>query len=175
MKRVLFALFIGCTSAACSEISTDPAPARQTRTAERVEVRYNLTTGVDTLLANPKLEVYTYPVTTNSDGSTSTPNSTGNLVATITNFTSPQPIVLSSTPIVVTENAPGPLGIRLVLSSTNRPGRRSVTQRLNASIVVNGVSRSTTTLQGTNFTRTARPTNGFFTASTQTNISGLIF
>lgn len=175
MKHILLTLLAGFVFASCAEINTDPAPARLIRTVQSATITYSLTTvgsPTDTTLQNPKLEVYTYPVTVNADGSTTTPNTTGTLLTTVTSFSPAQPIVLTNVPVTVTDGVAGSLGVRLVLTSTNRPGRRSAAQRLSATVNVNGVSRLTTTLQGTAFARNAGPTNGVFTVTSSTNIGG---
>lgn len=178
MKHMFLTLLAGLGLASCAEINSDPAPARFTRTVQTASVTYNLTSpgsAADTVLQNPKLEVFTYPVTNNADGSTTTSNTTGTLLATVTSFTPAQPIVLTSVPITVTDGVASPLGVRLVLTSTNRPGRRTSAQRLSASVVVNGVSRVTSTLQGTSFARNVNPPNGLFTATVSTNVGGYTF
>lgn len=178
MKHVFSTLLAGLTLVSCAEINSDPAPTRFTRTVQTATVTYNLTnpgSATDTVLLNPKLEVFTYPVTNNADGSTTTPNASGTLLTTVTSFSPAQPIVLTDVPITVTDGVASTLGVRLVLTSANRPGRRTSAQRLSASVVVNGASRVTSTLQGTSFSRNANSTNGVFTATVTTNVGGYTF
>ncbi|SHJ09589.1 hypothetical protein SAMN02745146_2269 [Hymenobacter daecheongensis DSM 21074] len=182
MKHTFLTLLVGLALASCSEINTDPAPVRATRTVQTATLTYSLsakpTAATDTALVNPKLEIYTYPVTTNEDGSTTTPNVTGTLLRTITDFSSPQPITLITAPVTVTDGVASPLGLRMVFSSSNRPGRRSgaLSQRMSASLLVNGTQRATFTFQGTNFARTFTPANGGpFVSTFSTNIGGYSF
>ncbi|WP_310391124.1 hypothetical protein [Hymenobacter sp.] len=176
MKHVFFTLFAGFALVSCSEINTDPAPARLTRTVQTATLTYSLsrsTLAGDTVLVNPRLQVFTYPVTLDADGKATTPNATGTLLTTITDFSAPQPIVLSPMPVTITDGVTGPLGVRFVLTSANRPGRRTAAQRLNASFLVDGAPRATATLQGTSFSRTAPvPASGVFTATNSSNIGG---
>ena len=177
MKNLLFLLGAALGLASCSDISTDPAPARATRTAQTVTVTYAQTASTianDTTLLNPRLEVYVVTPTRNDDGTFSYPNVTGAAPTfTVTNFANPQPLSIA-TNLTVTENTPS-TGIRLVLSTTNRPGRRTNSQRLTAAVLVNGVSKATLTHTGTNFSRTATPTAGLFTTAVETNVSAFVF
>lgn len=180
MKHIFLATLAGLSLASCAEINTDPAPVRATRTVQTATLTYSLTTpgaASDTTLQNPKLEVYTYPVTVGADGlTTTTPTVAGTLLTTVTSFSPAQPIVLTGVPVTVTDGVAAPVGVRVVLTSTNRPGRRSAAQRLTTSIVVNGVTRGTVaTLQGTAFSRTAPPVNGLYTVTGSTNIGGYTF
>jgi len=56
----------------CSEISTLPAPVRATRTANTVTVTYlrtaSLQPGIDTVLANPRLDIFVLSSSPNPDG-----------------------------------------------------------------------------------------------------------
>jgi len=173
----------------CSEISTLPAPVRATRTANTVTVTYlrtaSLQPGIDTVLANPRLDIFVLSSSPNPDG-TQTYGSAGNtrLVASITDFTTPAPVTLTNVPIVVQDGVPS-LGIRLVFSTDNYPGRRGAitgpprvdfSQRLQAFLNINGVTRlATFNHTGTNFSRTARPVGGRYTTTSETNISGYVF
>lgn len=189
MKNIFFAVLAGIGLASCSEISTDPAPARATRTAQTVAISYALTPSSlpnDTLLRGARIDVYTVAPTTNADGtlsyppitSTSTPDFTTTNVTTTT-----QSFVLPVSNLTVTENTPS-LGIRIVLRTTNRPGRRTTAntantanaQRLTASVVVNGVAKTPAIIhQGTNFTRTATASGGFFTTTVDSNVAAYTF
>jgi hypothetical protein len=178
MKHLFFALLAGVTLASCSEISTDPAPVRATRTAQTVTITYAQTASTianDTTLQNPRLDVYVLTPTVNTDGTLSYPAITPTTTPafTTTNFSAPQPFSVA-TNLTVAENTPS-TGIRLVLRTTNRPGRRTNAQRLTASIVVNGSSKATTTHQGTNFSRTASATGGFFTTTLDSNVAAYTF
>ncbi|WP_022824015.1 hypothetical protein [Hymenobacter norwichensis] len=178
MKNLFFALLAGLVLASCSEISTDPAPVRATRTAQTVTITYAQTASTianDTTLQNPQLNVYVLTPTTNADGTLSYPPITTATVPafTTTNFASPQPFTVA-TNVTVSENTPS-TGIRLVLRTTNRPGRRANSQRLTASVVINGASKATVTHQGTNFSRTASATGGFFTTQLDTNVAAYAF
>ena len=181
MKNALLLLLTGLAlvSASCSEISTDPAPARATRVAQTVTVTYARTASTianDTTLQNPRLEVYLLKPVANSDGTFSYPTLTGatpDFVATATDFANPQPITIA-TNLTVTDNTPS-LGVRLVLTTTNRPGRRANSQRLNAAILVNGVSKFTMVHQGLSFSRTAAPTAGVYTTALDTNVASFVF
>ena len=178
MKNLFFAILAGVVLASCSEISTDPAPVRATRTAQTVTVSYAQTASTianDTTLQNPRLDVYVLTPTVNADGTLSYPAITAATTPafTTTNFSAPQPFSVA-TNVTVTENTPS-TGIRLVLRTTNRPGRRSNSQRLTASIVINGASKATVTHQGTNFSRTASATGGFFTTTLDSNVAAYTF
>jgi len=172
----------------CSEISTLPAPVRATRTANTVTVTYVRTAAAlaaDTVLANPRLDIFVLSSSLNPDG-TQTYGGAGNtrLVASITDFTTPMPVTLTNVPIVVQDGVPS-LGVRLVFSTDNYPGRRgaitgstpvAASQRLTASLVING--RAVTPSfnhTGTNFARNARAVGGRFTTTSETNISGYVF
>ncbi len=172
----------------CSEISTLPAPARTKRTASTVTVTYLRTAaqqpGIDTVLVNPRLEIFTLSPTTNPDG-TQTYGNAGSLqpVAIITDFTTPAPVTLTNVPIVVQDGVPS-LGIRLVFSTDNYPSRRGAitgppvvvtSQRLTANLLINGTRAVTFNHTGTNFSKTARPVGGRYTTTSETNISGYVF
>ncbi|GAB3869852.1 hypothetical protein GCM10028824_17580 [Hymenobacter segetis] len=189
MKQLIFALLAGLTLASCSEISTDPAPARVTRTAQSVAISYALTAPTalvgDTLLQGARVDVYTLAPTVNADGTITYPAitsasvpvfTTTNVTTTAQTFTIP----LASS-LTVAENTPN-LGIRVVLRTTNRPGRRTTatgnpfnSQRLTASVIINGASKATFIHQGTNFSKTATASGGFFTTTTDTNVAAYVF
>ena len=177
MKHIYLSLLAGLALASCSEISTEPAPARVTRTAQTVTVTYARTASTivnDTVLVNPRLDVYVLTPTVNSDGTLTYPTLTGTTpVRTITDFSNPQPISIA-TNLTVAENTPN-TGIRFVFSTTNRPGRRSNSQRLTASVVINGASKATFNHQGTNFSRNASATGGRYTSSSDTNVAAYTF
>jgi hypothetical protein len=187
MKTLFFAILTGLTLASCSEISTDPAPTRATRTAQTVAISYALTASSlpnDTLLQGARIDVYTVTPTTNADGTISYPSITSASTPVFTSTTvttTPQSFTLPVSNLVVTENTPS-LGIRIVLRTTNRPGRRTTpnnpgnAQRLTASVVVNGVAKTPAIVhQGTNFSRTASASGGFFTTTTDTNVAAYTF
>ncbi|UOQ67197.1 hypothetical protein [Hymenobacter volaticus] len=178
MKNIFFAVLAGISLASCSEISTDPAPTRATRTAQTVTVTYARTASTiagDTTLQNPRLDVYVLTPTVNTDGTLSYPpiTATSTPAFTTTDFSNPQPFSVA-TNLTVTENTPS-TGIRLVLRTSNRPGRRNNSQRLTASIVINGASKATATHQGSNFSRTATATGGFFTTTLESNVAAYTF
>lgn len=177
MKHVFFAILASLALASCSEISTDPAPARTTRTAQTVTVTYAQTASTiasDTTLQNPRLDIYVVKPTVNDDGTINYPTLTGLTPSfTVTNFANPQPISIA-TNLTVAENTPS-TGLRFVFSTTNRPGRRANSQRLTASVVVNGTSKATFNHQGTNFSRTAAATGGMYTSTFDTNIAAYAF
>ena len=172
--------------ASCSEISTDPAPVRVTRTAQTVAISYALTNSslpADTVLQGARVDVYTVTPTNNADGTLSYPpiTSASTPVFTTTNVTtSSQTFTLPVSNLTVQDNTPN-LGIRVVLRTTNRPGRRVTpanpanAQRLTASVIINGVSKATVIHQGTNFSRTATPSGGFFTTTLDTNVAAYTF
>lgn len=177
MKQLFFAMLTGLALTSCSEISTDPAPARTTRTAQTVTVTYAQTASTianDTTLQNPRLDVYVLVPTVNADGTISYATLTGAMPAfTVTNFSNPQPFTVA-TNVTVSENTPS-TGIRLVLTTTNRPGRRANSQNLTASVVINGTSKQTITHRGLGFSRTAIPAAGVFTTALDTNIAAYLF
>ena len=151
-------LFAGLTLASCAEISTDPAPTRLTRT-QIISVSYSLTAApilpTDTTLVNPKLEVYLINPAVQSDGSVFYPLVATGPIATITNFSSPQPIAVGS--VTLNDGQPAPI-MRYVFSSDNLPGRKATAQKITASLFVNSVSRNTTSYGGLDFARrTATP------------------
>jgi len=159
MKNILLMLFAGLTLASCSEISTDPAPARLTRT-QNVSVTYSLTApalAADTALVNPKLEVYLLNPATQSDGSVFYPLTSTGPLTTITSFTTAAQTV-SVGNVVVSDGQPAPI-VRLVFSSDNLPGRRAGAQRITTGLLVNSTTpRVTTTYSGLDFARrTATP------------------
>lgn len=169
MKNILL-LCTGLALASCSEISTDPAPARPTRT-QTVSLTYSLSApglATDTVLVNPKLTVYVIAPTPQSDGSVnySSTVTTATPVATLTPTLTSQTAVVGS--IVVADGQPAPI-VRLVFSSDNLPGRRlaaSATpgaQRINAALLVNTTTpRTTVTYSGLDFARrTAAPAAPF--------------
>ena len=186
MKRLFFALIAGLSLASCSEISTDPAPARNTRTAQTVTVTYALTASTlanDTLLQGARIDVYTLTPTVNTDGTLSYPAITSTTTPDFTSTnvtTTPQSFAISTTNISVADNTPN-LGIRIVLRTTNRPGRRTTpaspanAQRLTASLLINGASKATFIHQGLNFSRTATASGGYFTTTSDTNIAAYTF
>lgn len=179
MKHLFFAILAGLTLASCSEISTDPAPARVTRTAQTVTITYAKTASTianDTLLAGEQLNVYVLVPTANADGTSTYPAITSTTAPTFTtnSFTTAAQSYTVATNLVVAENTPS-TGLRIVLRTTNRPGRRTGSQRLTASVLINGVSKATVTHQGTNFTKTASATGGFFTTTLDTNVSAYLF
>ena len=167
--------------ASCSEISTDPAPARPTR-KQAITLTYSMNTpalATDTLLEAPKLEVYLVAPTTQSDGSLSYPVTVSNPVATITNFTAaPQTVTVGS--VDVTDGQPAPF-VRLVFTSTNRPGRRAAaaatpgTQRITTALLVNGTSRVTTNYSGLDFSKTAKLVPPATAFRKQTDLSVAIY
>ncbi|MDO7846717.1 hypothetical protein Q5H92_10145 [Hymenobacter sp. M29] len=180
MKQLFFAILAGLTLASCSEISTDPAPARVTRTAQTVTVTYNLTSSTiasDTLLQGAQIDVYTLKPTTNADGTLTYPAITASTapVFTTTAITTTAQTFTVATGLTVAENTPN-LGIRVVLRSSNRPGRRTNSQRLTAAVVINGTSRATFNHQGTNFSRTAAvPSVGYFSTTGDANVAGYVY
>lgn len=170
MKKVLLALLAGITLASCSEISTDPAPVRATR-SQTVSLTYSLSTPAtasDTVLINPKVEVYLIQPQTQSDGSAFYPLTSGTALATLTPTTTAQTFVLPNNPIVVGDSQPNPI-VRLVFSSDNLPGRKGTLastgvatttgQRIITGLLVNTATvRTTTTYSGFDFARrTATP------------------
>ena len=190
MKQLFFALLAGLALTSCSEISTDPAPARTTRTVQTVAVSYALTSSSsalanDTTLQGAQVLVYTVEPTANADGTFSYPGITSASVpvftsTTVTTATQTFTIPLASS-LTVAENTPS-LGIRIVLRTTNRPGRRTTatgnpanSQRLTASVIINGASKATFTHQGTGFSKTAAPTGGFYTTTSDTNVAAYVF
>lgn len=179
MKNLFFAILAGLTLASCSEISTDPTPARATRTAQTVTISYAKTASTiasDTLLTGEQLNVYVLVPTANADGTLTFPPITSTTTPTFTtsNLTAAAQSFTVATGLTVAENTPS-TGMRIVLRTTNRPGRRSGSQRLTASVVINGVTKATVTHQGTNFSRTATPTGGFFTTTLDTNVAAYLF
>lgn len=155
MKNIFLLLVAGLAFASCSEISTDPAPARTTKT-QTVSVNYSLTStsplSTDTVLVNPKLEVYVVTPTRLSDGSVNYPRTATAPVATVTPTTTTQTVTVPS--IEVADGQPAPV-VRLVFTSDNRPGRRTGAQRITTALFVNGTSRAPATYGGLDFSRTA--------------------
>lgn len=179
MKHLFLSFLTASTLlVSCSTVSTDPAPTRATRTATTVTVTYARTASTiasDTTLVGPQLDVYLLPATTNADGTLSYPTTSGlKPFATITDFANPHPLSLTSVPITVQDGVPS-LGVRLMLSTVNRPGRRTNAQRLTASLLINGTSRATLTESGTSFSRTAMATNGRFSTVLDTNVAGYVY
>jgi hypothetical protein len=177
MKNILLAL-VGLALASCSEISTDPAPARVTRTAQTVTITFAKTASTivnDTLLQGEQLNVYVLTPTANADGTLTYPAITAATptFTTKTFTTAPQSYSVA-TNLVVSENTPS-TGMRIVLRTTNRPGRRTNSQRLTASVVINGTTKATVLHQGSNFTRTAAAIGGFYTTTLDTNVSAYTF
>ncbi|MFD2718402.1 hypothetical protein ACFST9_06730 [Hymenobacter monticola] len=181
MKQLFFAMLAGLTLASCSEISTDPAPTRLTRTAQTVTINFAKTASTlanDTLLVG-EMNAYVLVPTVNADGTLTYPAITA---ATTPTFTTPVTAGTAATAqtytvatnLVITENTPSN-SVRVVLRTTNRPGRRTGSQRLTAALLINGTSRATATHQGTNFSRTAVPTGGFYTTSLDANLAGYAF
>jgi hypothetical protein len=179
MKNLFFAILAGLTLVSCSEISTDPAPTRVTRTAQTVTITYAKTASTiasDTLLTSEQLNVYVLVPTTNADGTLTYPAITSAITPTFTtsSFTTAAQSYTVATNLTVAENTPS-TGMRIVLRTTNRPGRRTGSQRLTASVVINGVTKATANHQGTNFSKTASATGGFFTTTLDTNVSAYLF
>lgn len=181
MKQFFFAMLAGLTLASCSEISTDPAPARTTRTAQTVTINFAKTASTlasDTLLVG-EMNAYVVVPITNADGTLTYPAITATTTPT---FTTPVTAGTAATAqtytvatnLVISENTPSN-SVRIVLRTTNRPGRRTGSQRLTASLFINGVSRATATHQGLSFSRTATATGGFFTTSLDANLAGYAF
>ncbi len=141
--------------ASCSEINTDPAPARPTK-SQTVTVNYSLAAtsplSTDTVLVNPKLEVYVVTPATQSDGSVLYPYVATGAVATVTPTTTTQTVTVPA--IVVADGQPAPV-VRLVFSSDNLPGRRAGAQRITTALYVNSTTtvRATTTYSGLDFAR----------------------
>lgn len=161
MKKLFLMLLTGMALASCSEISTDPAPTRTTK-SQVVTLNYSMNapaTATDTALVNPKLEVYIVTPTALGDGSVSYPQTATAPVATVTNFTAATQTITVGT-IQVADGQPAPV-VRLVFTSTNRPGRKSAAsatpaaQRITTSLLVNGTARATTNYSGLDFSRTA--------------------
>ena len=181
MKYAFLALFAGLALSSCSEISTDPAPQRATRTAKTVSVTYARTASTiadDTVLINPRLDVYVLPATVNANGTLSYGSligATPTVTITEADFADPKPISIA-TDVVVTENTPS-TGIRLVLSSSNLPGRRANSQSLTASVVINGVTKTPSLVhRGLGFSKTAKAgANGRFNSTLDTNIANYLF
>ena len=179
MKNI-FLLCAGVVLASCSEISTDPAPVRATRTAQTVTISYAQTASTiasDTLLQSARLDVYVLTPTANADGTLSYPAITSITVPTFTttNFTSIAQSFAVASDVTVAENTPS-TGIRLVFRTANRPGRRANSQRLTASVVINGLTKTPAfNHQGTNFSRTAAPVNGSYTTTADTNVAAYLF
>lgn len=170
MKKIFLALLAGVTLASCSEISTDPAPARATR-SQTVSLTYSLSTPAtasDTVLVNPKIEVYLIQPQIQSDGSSFYPLTSGTPLATLTPTTTSQTFAFPNNPIVVSDSQPNPI-VRLVFSSDNLPGRKGTLassgvatttgQRIITGLLVNTTAtRVTTTYSGFDFARrTATP------------------
>lgn len=179
MKHLALTLLTALALGACTRADDTPAPARVARTAQTFTITYARTASTiagDTVLLNPQLQVFVLPAQANADGTFTYPATTGMAAVaptlTITNFTTAaQTITLPTPPQTVTDGTPN-LGIRLVLTTTNRPGRRASSQRLTAAVLGNGVSRAAITHTGTNFSRTAAAINGVFTTATETNVAG---
>ncbi|WP_046246690.1 hypothetical protein [Hymenobacter terrenus] len=179
MKHLFFAILTCLILASCSEISTDPAPARATRTAQTVTITYAKTASTianDTLLQGEQLNVYVLTPTANADGTLSYPAITSATAPTFTtsSFTTAAQSYTVATNLTVAENTPS-TGMRIVLRTTNRPGRRAGSQRLTAAVLINGESKATINHQGTNFSRTAPASGGFFTTTLDTNVSVYTF
>lgn len=162
MKKIFLMLLTGMALASCSEISTDPAPARTTKT-QTVSLNYVLSaapsgTSTDTALVNPRVTVYVVSPVALGDGSVSYPvTTTSTAVQTLTPTTTVQTATLPA--VVVADGQPAPV-VRLVFSSDNLPGRRSAAQRITTTLFVNNTStvRATTTYTGLDFPRrTATP------------------
>lgn len=163
MKNILLLLCTALTLASCSEISTDPAPTRITRT-QTVSMTYSLTAPgmpTDTVLQNPRIAVYLVTPEAQSDGSVFYPLTSTNPLATLTPTLTAQTFAFPST-IVVKDGEPAPI-VRLVFTSDNLPGRRATfsstgvptttTQRITTNLLVNSSSRATTTYTGFDFAR----------------------
>lgn len=169
MKNILLALLAGLTLASCSEISTDPAPARFSRT-QAVSLTYSLNaaaTPTDTLLVNPKIEVYLIQPQLQSDGSSFYPLTSGTPLTTLVPTTTTQTFSFPD-PIKVSDTQPNPI-VRLIFSSDNLPGRKgsvdrfgvatTTGQRIITGLLVNTTAvRTTTTYSGFDFARRTAPT-----------------
>ena len=163
MKNILLMLFAGLTLASCSEISTDPAPTRLTRT-NTSSLTYSLAgsaLATDTLLVNPKITVYLLNPDVQSDGSTFYPlTTTATPVATVTPTRTTQTLALPS--VTLTDGQPAPI-VRLVFTSDNRPGLKkasstaTVGERITTALYVNNTTtvRATTTYSGLDFNRSS--------------------
>ncbi|MBO2009547.1 hypothetical protein [Hymenobacter negativus] len=160
MKNFLLMLFAGLTLASCSEISTDPAPARLTRT-NTSSLTYSLAgsaLATDTLLVNPRIAVYLLAPEVQSDGSTFYPLTTAATpLATVTPTRTTQTLTIPA--VTLQDGQPAPI-VRLVFSSDNRPGLKksgtaTVGERITTSLYVNNTTtvRATTTYSGLDFNR----------------------
>lgn len=160
MKNLLLMLFAGLTLASCSEISTDPAPARATR-VQNASVTYSLagsTLAADTLLVNPRIAIYLLAPDVLADGSTFYPLVTSSTpVATVTPTRTAQTLTLP--PTTLSDGQPAPV-VRLVFTSDNLPGLKksgtaTVGERITTSLYVNNLTtvRATTTYSGLDFNR----------------------
>lgn len=176
MKHLALTLLAAlAVASSCTRDDDTPAPARQTRTFQTVTVTAALSPSTipnDTTLQNPQVQVFVLTPTVGANGALTYPATSGSAavapVATFTSFGSAQTFTLPAQTI-----ADGPnTGLRLVLTSANRPGRRANSQRLTASVVVGGgTPRLTVTHTGTNFSRTAQPTGGLFTTASETSVA----
>ncbi|MBH8557616.1 hypothetical protein [Hymenobacter negativus] len=160
MKNILLMLFAGLTLASCSEISTDPAPTRLTRT-NTASLTYSLAgsaLATDTLLVNPKIAVYLLSPDVQSDGSTFYPlTTTATPLATVTPTRTSQTLTIP--PVTLTDGQPAPI-VRLVFTSDNLPGLKksgstTVGERITTALYVNNTTtvRATTTYSGLDFTK----------------------
>lgn len=162
MKNILLMLFAGLALASCSEISTDPAPTRLTRT-NTASLTYSLAGSIlvtDTLLTNPKIAVYLITPDVQSDGSTFYPlTTTATPVATVTPTRTAQTLAIPA--VMLTDGQPAPI-VRLVFTSDNRPGLKksgtaTVGERITTALYVNNTTtvRATTTYSGLDFNRSS--------------------
>lgn len=178
MKNLALTLLTFLVLGGCTRDDDTPTPARVARTAQIFTITYARTASTiasDTVLLNPQLQVFVLPAQANADGTFTYAATTGMAAVaptlTITNFTTTaQTITLPTPPQTVADGTPN-VGIRLVLTTTNRPGRRASSQRLTAAVLGNGVSRASITHTGTNFSKTATSTAGVFTTAVETNVA----
>lgn len=179
MKHLVLTLGAALALSACTRDDDTPAPARFTRTAPTVTItvsRSASTIANDTVLANPRVQLFVLPATANADGTLAYPATTGTgavaPLATITDFSAPQTFTIPAPPTMLVDGVPA-LGLRAVATTGNRPGRRNNSQRLTVAYVFNGVARLTSNHTGTNFGRTApTPASGVFTTESGTNYAG---
>ncbi len=160
MKNILLMLFAVLTLASCSEISTDPAPARLTRT-NNASLTYSLAgsaSATDTLLTNPRIAVYLLSPEVQSDGSTFYPLTTSATpLATVVPTRTAQTLTIPA--VVLTDGQPAPI-VRLVFTSDNLPGLKklgnaTVGERITTALYVNNTTtvRATTNYSGLDFNR----------------------
>jgi hypothetical protein len=176
MKYLALICLAALGLASCSEDESTPTPERITRTAQTVTLTYARTASSivgDTLLQNPRLDVYLLRPTMNENGTMTYPTTTGATPNfSITDFSNPQPLTLATN---LSVGSQPDLGVRVVMTTSNRPGRRANSQRLTASLLINGTSRVSFTHTGLNFSRTATPINGVFTTTGDANVAAYLF